>query len=338
MRATRSGMFQPIRNALAVFLGVIILGACGYVLLLGWPLFDALYMAVITVTTVGYLEVRPMDERGRALTIALALVGVGAFMYMITAVSNFVITGELRGYFGARRMQRRIDELRAHYVICGYGRMGAQVVSELAGLGCPLVVIDSSTDAVQRCVDAGYAALQGDAGDDEVLRSAGIVRARALVTAVDDDATNLMIVLSARTMNDKLFIVARCNVESTESKLRRAGANRVVWPYGVSGRRMAHMAVRPNVADFLELLSHDENLELWMEELSVQPASTLAGRSIKEAAIRERTGTIVVAMRRSDGRLIVAPPSETLIAAGDVVVALGTRDKLARLGELASAR
>ena len=334
MADAESGIAQRFTKPLVIFAAVVVFGALGYSMLEDMTFLEALYMAVITVTTVGYGEVRPLHHEGQVFTIILVLVGVGAFTYFATTVANYLIAGEIKGFLTRRKMEQRIRQLSDHFVICGYGRMGQQVAREFKRENQPLVVVEDAEDVVAQAIQAGHLALQGDAQNDEVLRSAGVERARGLVAVLDTDAANLMVTLSARGLSDKLFIVARTNSEMSQSKLIAAGADRVLFPHGLGGRRIAQMALRPNVVEFLEVVMHDEELELWLEEMTVGIESRLDGCAIGGANIRGSTGANVVALRQRTGKLLVAPTPETQTQAGDILVALGTRAQLAALRDL----
>jgi voltage-gated potassium channel len=327
----QSGIVQRFTKPVLLFAAVVVFGAFGYWWLEKMTPLDALYMAVITVTTVGFGEVHPLHHGGRVFTIILVLFGVGAFTYFATTVANYLIAGEIKGFLEWRKMQNKIEQLSSHFIICGYGRMGAQVAREFRREKQPLVVVERSDEVVAAAIQAGYLTLRGNAENDEVLRTAGIERARGLVAVLDSDADNLMVVLSARAMNEKLFIVARTNSEMSESKLVAAGANRVLFPHGLGGRRIAQMALRPNVVEFLEVVMHDEELELWLEELTVAIGSELDGRAVYEANIRGATGANIVAVRQRTGRLLAAPTPDIRLQAGDIIVALGTRAQLVAL-------
>lgn len=334
---SKENMVRRLVRSITAFALVIAGGAIGYYLLEranGWSFVDALYMSVITVSTVGLREVHELDESGRVFTIVLIIFGVGTFTYTVTSIGNYLIAGEIRGFLDQRRMEKAVQQVSDHFIVCGYGRMGTQIASEFRRAGCQLVIIDRDPDAVDAAREADFLVIQGDAGDDKTLNEAGIDRARGIVCSLEDDAMNLMITLSARALNEKLFIVARANVEHTESKLVTAGANRVLWPYGLSGRRMAQMALRPNVVEFLELVMHDEDLELWMEEFAVAFGSSLAGTAIGPARIREKTGATIVAIRQRTGKLHVGPAPSTVLNAGDIAIALGTRSQLNDLRKL----
>ncbi len=336
MRDRQSEVGRQIPPAVAAFVIIIAIGAVGYYLLeRGWSFVDALYMATITVSTVGLREVHEMGPGSRIFTMVLILFGVGAFMYLATALANYVIAGEMRGFWSQRRMNKKIAQLSEHYIVCAFGRMGSEVADEFNREGRPVVVIDTSEEALVRAVEAGLLVIEGDAKSDDILRQAGIERARGLVTCLDDDAGNLMVVLSARTMSEKLFIVSRTNLHDTTSKLLAAGANRVLWPYGLGGRRMAQMALRPNVVEFLEVVMHDEELELLLEELTIAIDSELQDVAIGASMIREKTGVMVVAIRQRTGKMLVAPSADTVLAAGDIVVTLGTREQLSQLHKMA---
>ncbi len=333
-------MRRLFRGVLAL-IAVVVLGAVGFYVLkhkTGWTAIDAVYMSITTVATVGLGDVSQLNQVDRVFTAGLVLFGVAAFTYTITSIGNYLIAGELQGFLQERRMEKKIEHLKDHYILCGYGRMGEQVADEFRREKTPFVVIDSSEAAAERAKAAGYLALVGDAGHDDILCQAGIERAVGLVTSIDTDAVNLMVVLSARAMNEKLLIVARANVRGTESKLLTAGANRVLWPYGVSGRRLAQMALRPHVVKFLEMVMHDEELELLLEELTVALGSPLDDCTIGNARIRDTTGATILALRQRDGRMTISPPPSTVLKAGDIMVALGTQEQLGKLRELAHGR
>jgi voltage-gated potassium channel len=330
---------RQMGRAALVFLSVAVLGACGYYIIEQpnhWSVLDAIYMSVITVSTVGFTEVHEPGPVGRVFTIFLILIGVGSFMYLATSVANYIIAGEMHGYWSQRRMEKTIAALSGHAIVCAYGRMGSQVADEFKREGRPVVVVDPHEEALVGAHEKGLLVVVGDAGNDDVLRQAGVERAHALVSCLDDDAGNLMVVLSARTLNEKLFIVARTNHHETTSKLMAAGANRVLWPYGLSGRRMAQMAMRPNVVEFLEIVMHDQELELLLEEVSIAIGSALADKTIGGADLRGQTGTMLVAVRQRTGKMLVAPAPDTVLSAGDIAVALGTREQLRRLRALAT--
>jgi voltage-gated potassium channel len=323
---------------LAVPVLVMLMGTAGFVALEGWSLADALYMTVITITTVGFLEVHPLSPVGRAFTSLLALGGVFTMFYAATTVIRAVVTGEIGGTLGRQRMERRLAEMSGHAIVCGYGRMGRLVCSEFSSLGMPFVIVDQQASLLAEFRDPHGIALTGDATDDHVLRKAGVERAKVLVTVAASDAANLYITMSARLLSEKLFIVARSEESEAEPKLVRAGANRVVSPYVIGGQRMALAVLRPNVMDFIELATRSDYMELQIEEVRIEPGSALAGRSLKDSRLRQDLGIIIVAIRKPDGAMVFNPESEVLMEAGNVLITLGHRDQLDRMEKLAGAR
>ena len=316
---------------------IILLGGVGYWIIEGWSWFDAFYMAIITVTTVGFAEVYPLSRVGRLFTAVLIVLGVAGITYAFSALTNYVIAGELGGILERRRMARGVNSLRDHFIVCGFGRVGHQVCVELMRERQPLVVVDANLPSIEQATSQGYPVVIGDAGDDQVLQEAGIERARGLVAALDSDATNLLVVLSARALNLDLYIVARANLEDTEAKLLRVGADRVISPYSLGGRRMALMLVRPDVVDCLDVVMHDETLELLLEDLTVGHGCTLDQYSIGEARIRKVTGANILGLKREEGKIVISPEASTVLYPGDVLIALGTRQQLEALAELVNA-
>jgi len=316
---------------------MLAVGTGGYMLIERWGFLDALYMAVITLTTVGYLEVHPLGQAGRAFTMAYLLAGVYSVFWAVTALIQAVVSGEIRGDFGRQRMQRRLAELRDHVIVCGLGRMGHLVCAEFSALGLPFVVIDREAVVLEGFHMAHGIALHGDATSDEVLRQAGVERARVLVTAAASDADNLYITMSARLLSERLFIVARAESEQADTKLLRAGASRVVSPYVIGGQRMAQAVLRPTVVDFIELATRSDHLELQIEETEVAAGSAIAEAQVRDSRLRQELGVIVVAIKKPDGRMLFNPAPEERIEPRDILIALGRRDQMDRLGALAAA-
>jgi voltage-gated potassium channel len=332
----------PLRRYVILILvpiALIVGGTAGYYFLEEpYTLFEALYMTVTTLTTVGYGELHPLSPHGRAFTIILLLVGVLTFFYTVTELVRVVISGEVQQLFGRRRMARSLAELKQHMIICGYGRMGRHVCSEFSRAGLPFVVIDRRAELLRDFDMPHGIALEGDATSDEVLKRAGVERARALVTVAASDADNLFITLSARLLNDKLFIVARAEGELAEQKLRRAGASRVVTPYAIGGAKVAMAVLRPAVVDFIELATRTEHLDLQIEETRIHEGSKLAGITLHASQLRQELGVIVVAIKKANGHLVANPPGDAVMEAGDTLIALGARQNLDRVDVLAGTR
>lgn len=321
---------------LGVSLGVIILlGSLGYVWLEGWSFLDALYMTVITLTTVGYGDLHPTTPASRLYTIVLILVGVGFMLYVITSLARVVVEGEIREVLGRRKLLKQIKKLHDHYIICGFGRIGEIIARQLKERGIPLVIIENNPDLAPVLEESGYYYILGDASKEEVLLEAGIERAKGLVAVVSSDAHNVFITLTARSLNPNLFIVARGAEPGSQQKLLRAGADRVESPYELGGRKMAQTILRPNVTTFIDLAMKEE-VELSMEEVVVTPGSPLVGLALKDSGIRQKLNIIVVAIKRASGEMLFNPNPGTQIFAGDTLIALGMRQSLDELEKIAA--
>ena len=307
-------------------------GVAGY-MLLGFSLLDAVYQTTITVTTVGFREVRPLSSAGKVFTIVLILLGVGTVLYTFTTLVEAVVEGQLLSR-GRRRMERQVAGLSGHVIVCGWGRVGRVIARYVAGGGQEVVVVDRDPD---RLAEVPHPTVQGDCTDDTVLVQAGIERCRVLVAALDTDADNLYVTLSGRTLRPDLFVIARARVEASEEKLRRAGANRVVNPQHIGGARMAAFALQPHVAEFLDVVMHDGSLQFRLEEVKVAPSSPLAGHSLRDSHIRDHTGALVLALRDGDGGFATNPDPSTVVQPGQVLIAIGTDEQLRRLVDAARA-
>ena len=312
--------------ALVAVLGI---GTLGYVLL-GFSVLDATYQAVTTVATVGFREVVPFGTAEKVFTIVLVLGGVGTTLYALGVVLESLLEGRLTGSFGRRRMDRKIVGTSDHVVVCGWGRVGRAVAATVTGHGGEVVVVDRDPD---RLAEQPFPYVLGDVTDDEVLDAAGVARARTLVAALDTDAANLFVTLSARALNPDLFIVARARVASTEAKLTQAGADRVVNPQSIGGARMAAFALQPHVAEFLDVVMHDGSLEFRLEEVQVPEGSPVAGASLRSAHLRDQTGALVLALRETDGRFTTNPGPDTVLERGQVLIAIGTSPQLEALAK-----
>lgn len=334
-RSPRPRLFDRFVPIVAGLLVLPAIGVAGYCWIEGWPVLDALYMTVITLSTVGYTEVHPMSSAGRIFTMGLIAGGGVLAAYALTQVAQIVFSGELRSSWVAQKRRRMLAELSQHFIVCGYGRVGRNVVTELQSEQLPFVVIEPQPEKVATVQESGALAVQGDAAVEGVLRQAGIERARGLVACAKTDADNVFIVLTARSLRPDLIIVARADVEESEAKLRRAGASRVILPYHITGRRMVTMLVRPDVADFLDEVSHTSGLELVLEQIQIAPTSPLAGLALAVAQARHDFDVTVLACKHADGQWNTRPHSETVVQPGCQLIALGTLPNLQKLLALA---
>jgi len=313
---------------------IVMGGTAGY-MALGLGFLDALYQTVTAVTTVGFREVGEFGAGEKVFTIALLVVGVGTALYTFGVLIEALVEGHFSDLVATRRMHRRINAMENHVIICGWGRVGRAIARSVENAGVDVIIVDRDP---HRLLQAPHPTVEGDISDDEVLRKAGIERAKVLVAALNTDADNLYVTVSGRALRPDLFIIARARNESSEVKLARAGADRVVNPQRIGGERMAAFAVQPHVAEFLDVVMHEENLEFHLEEFTVPAASPLAGQSLRETHIRDRTGALVLAVRQpSDGTFATNPAPETVIEPGSVLIAIGTTDQLSALSTLAGA-
>lgn len=314
----------------------MILGSIGFVWLEGLSFFDAFYLTVLSLTTVGYGDVVPVTRAGRLYTMVLVLSGIGLMFYIVTALARVVVEGEIKSALGKRKLLKHIKRLHGHYIICGFGRIGEIIARQLKERRIPLVIIENSAELVSTLEEAGYYFINGDATKEEVLLEAGIEKAKGLVAVVSSDANNVFITLTARSLNPNIFIVARGVEPGSEQKLLRAGADRVESPYELGGRKMAQTILRPNVTTFIEL-AMKEDVDLGMEEILVAPTSALVGLALKDSGIRQQLNTIVVSIKRASGEMLFNPSPGTQIFAGDTLIALGMRQSLEALERMAGA-
>jgi voltage-gated potassium channel len=323
-----------LRIATAMVVMVLVVGTIGY-WLLGLSLLDAVYQTVTTVTTVGFRELGEFGPAEQVFTMCLIVVGVGLVLYTFTLVVQVVVEGQLREIVGRRRMDRRIAGMTNHVVLCGWGRVGRAVAADLVDSGKEVVVIDSNPERVR---EIAFPVIVGDATLDSTLRAAGIERASTLVAALADDAANLFVTLSGRTLNPALFIVARAREEDSVGKLNRSGADRVVNPQELGAARMASFVVRPHVAEFVDVVMHERSMEFRMQEVEVPAGSPLAGQTLVDADLRQQAGVLVLALRDEQGAFHSNPDPMTAIRAGNVIIAVGTEADLDRLVTLVAGR
>jgi voltage-gated potassium channel len=317
-------------RAVAILVGVLVTGTVGYVLL-GMPLLDAVYQSVTTVTTVGFREVGEPTTGFRLFTIVLVLFGVGSVLYALSVLLESVVEGRITERFGRRRMERQLAQVGDHVIVCGWGRVGRAISAALAPGDLDVVVIDRDPE---RAASVTGLVVEGDATDDAVLEQAGIHRARALVAALNADADNVYVTLAARRVRPDLFIVARARVDTAEVLLQQAGANRVVNPQALGGARIAALVDQPHVADFLDVAMHDAGLEFRLAELTVHARSQVAGKSLRDAHLRDLTGALVLAVRSASGAFRTNPDPADVMDAGEVLIAIGTEAQLKGLRHL----
>ncbi len=314
-----------LRSWLLLVIATILLYTSLYVLWDGWSLSDALYMTVITLTTVGYKEVRELDEVGRIITMAGALSGAALIFGGVGIMAETLVADLTSGRRERRRMQQRVDAMSGHYIVCGFGRVGSTVARELRQSGREVVVLDVYPESVERARADGYAIVEGDATDDAILRLAGIERAAGLVASIDSDANNVYVVLSARTLNPGLFIVGRAAATSAEAKLQHAGADRIVSPYVMAGRRIAELATRPAVVDFIDAALSPAQVLFSIEQRRIEPGSAFDGRTVSELADR---GIFTLALVRGPHDLDPHPPRDRRLVAGDEIIVSASVDAL----------
>jgi voltage-gated potassium channel len=323
---------RKIIIALFIILLALAFGTVGYQVLLGWSWYDALYMTLITITTIGYKEVYPLNAEGRALTMLLIFFGVFGVLYAFTVMGQFIIEGQMRDLFRRKRMEKKAGSLSNHVIVCGFGRMGRIIAEELRSRKVPFVIIEKQPEIVRQIIDSGMNVIEGDATSDETLRTAGVERARAMVAVVESDAENLYLTLSARVLNKDCFILSRCSDDAAEEKLYRAGASKVISPYRIGARQMAEFIVRPNIMRFIEMAFEKGNIHLEIQELAVPPNSQLDGVTLLNSGLRQNYNVIVVGIRKKQSdTMVFNPPVDSNICSDDILILLGEPERMDRL-------
>ncbi len=310
---------------------VIIAGTTGYMYIEGWSLLDGLYMTVITISSIGFQEVHPLGNAGRVFTIFLVLIGFGVVGYVLITGSRMLIEGEVEKIITRRRSMRAIEKISGHFIVCGFGRMGAYVCHQFSARGIPFVIVENSPEAQLKIIDAAYHLVPGNATEEEVLMSANIKTARGLVSVLDSDASNVYVVLSARELNPNLEIIARAGEENAHKKLIRAGANRVISPYQVGGMRMVMGILKPEVMNFLEVAMDYRDMNIELEEVPIVHDSVYCGKSLVETDIRRDLNLIIIAIKKKYGKMLFNPGPGAIIEEGDMLIAMGERKSLAIL-------
>lgn len=320
----------------ALFFMLIVIGTAGYGLLLGVSFIDALYMTVITISTVGYQEVTEMTPAAKLFSIGLIFVSVGTVGYLISNIVSYFVEGDIKEGWLRRIMDTTINKMEGHFILCGSGETGLYIISQFQKQGVPFVVIDNDELVIDELKDRGAQFIVGDATHEEVLEKAGIHRAKGLIASLSKDSENVFVVLTARQMNEKLYIVSRAIEPSAHMKLRKAGANNTVSPNEIGGRRMAALMLRPSVISFLDAITHAGEVVLDLEDVEIHKESSLCGSLLKDAGIPEKTGLIILAIRKSEKEeLIFNPNSSVMLEPGDTMIVLGTEDQVTKLRVLA---
>jgi voltage-gated potassium channel len=326
---------RRLLTAVLLLLCVLLLGVVGYTVIEGWPLLDAVYMTVISITTVGFHEIQPLDNEGRIFTIFLILFGVGVAFYILTSLVATVIEGDLGMILGVRRMKGKIEALRDHYILCGFGRVGERIAREFTDRRIPFVIVDSNPGAIERAQKQDYLVVEGDASSDAALLEAGIERARCLLAASDSDSGNTYTTLTAKALNPRVFVVARVGQPASRTRTLRAGADRVISPYSIGGRRMALSALQPLVLEFMDTLATGRQGEQILAELEVSRESGLAGRTIEEC-FRTSPSATILGLQKPSGAIQVGPRGTTILELGDRLMVLGNETDLEALSRARS--
>lgn len=326
--------FRRLVIPVLLLIFVIVVAIVGYMYLEHFPFLDAVYMVVITLSTVGFREVHELNSSGKILTICVIIAGVGTVAYTVGQFIEIMLEGQIVGYRRRRNMEKKISELRDHYIICGYGRVGHEVAKSFKAQKIPFVVIDSKGETSAELNENGIPHIIGDASSDETLEAAGVKNAKGLVAASDSDVTNVFVTLSSRVLNPKLYIVARASFLESEKKLKKAGANRVISPYFIAGQRMATMVLRPVTVDFIDTVMRGDESEHNIEEVKVTRKSKLVGMSIGDAEIKTKTGSTILAVKKAEGSFELHPSAKTLLGAEDTLLVIGTASELHELESL----
>ena len=314
--------------------GLVFIGTGGYMYIEGWPFDDALYMTIITMATVGYGEVHQVSDMGRAFTMFVIVMGVGYFMYVVGLIVQFLVEDRIRVILGRRKLEIQIAKLKDHYIICGYGRIGRVLARYLTERYLNVVVIENDACRQEKMDEDGVLYLIGEATDENLLIKAGIKNAKGLLTAVATDADNVFLTLIAKQLNPNLFIVARAIQNTAKRTLLAAGAEKVISPYDLGARRMAHAILRPTVIKFLELAFTDDATDVQVEELRVRDSSRLLNVELKNSGIRRDLDLIILTIKKADGSMIFNPKADTRIEADDTLVVVGRAKSVIKLEQM----
>ncbi|MBN2041385.1 MAG: potassium channel protein [Spirochaetes bacterium] len=323
--------YKKITLSIALFTGTITFGTLGYYFFEHMSFFEAFYMTIITISTVGFGEIKPLSDIGRIITIIVISTGITFGAYTIGNIVRFIIEGELAETLGRKKLEKEITKLKNHYIICGYGRIGSLICTELETYNIDFVVIENDSTGIEQLIKDKYLYIAMDATSEEALIKAGIENAKGIITAVQSDADNVFITLTAKGIRPDIFVLSRASDEKSEIKLKRAGATRVVSPYLIGGKRMAQVIIRPTVVDFIDIAMMDKHLGLVMEETRIMEKSNLAGKNLIESNLRKDFGLIIVAIKKSTGEMIFNPTPQEKLNVNDVLVVLGKKEDLAKM-------
>jgi voltage-gated potassium channel len=329
---------RRLRNWIVILgSGVLLIltgGTLGFIWIEHYPPFDAFYMTLITITTVGYEELHPLSFWGRIFNSFLILFGVTMLLLAVGGMTQVIIELELTQYFGKRRTRKMIDKLHDHIIVCGFGRVGRGAAHELQRAGVPFLIVDKSEDRVEWAIRDGMLGVLADATDDETLRQAGVLHAKGLIATLQSDADNLFVILSAKALKPTLLVSARVASEQSEKKLRLAGADHVFAPYDMTGNRMAQVMLKPHVFQFIDFTTKNMGLDVGIEQFKVTASSEFASKSLSDSRIRSELGVIVLAIRKSDGRMLFNPPADAEIEGGDYLIVMGEAANLQKLEQM----
>ncbi|GBD88966.1 voltage-gated potassium channel Kch [bacterium BMS3Abin03] len=323
---------KHLRNAIAVLAFIILSGTFGFMIIEGWNFIDSIYMTIITITTTGFEEVHPLSKEGELFTIILVVSSFATVIYIGSIGIQILIESNI---FRRRKMYKKIEGLSDHYIVCGFGRMGNHICNELQNSNVSFVVIENNSDNFNTLDKLNYLYDTGDAANDATLLRTGIKKARGLVAVLSSDAENVFATLSAKSLNPNIFVVARAVEENSESKLLKAGADRVVKPYELGGVRMAEILLRPGVLDFIDVVVGKKNLDLQIEEITVKKGSSMHGKTLAELPLRKELNIIIVSIQNEErGIFIYNPKSDTIVDEGNKMIAIGERASLDKLKNL----
>ena len=322
---------SKLKITLVVLFTIFIIGTIGFNFIEGWSFIDSFYTTIITLTTVGYGDFAPRTAEGKIFAVFIIIFGVGTMLYAFGLISETVIEGRLRRLLGRGKLEKTIEKMHNHYIICGGGRIGFLICRELIAGKMPCVVIDNNPEVIQKAQDEGFICFRGDATQDKILIEAGIKRAKGIVCVLPSDAENLYVILTAKELNQQIYIISRSEEEESEHRLLRAGADRVMSPYTLGGVRMAMAILRPAMLDFIEITSRRQSLELRMEEISIPPGSQFIGKSLENSGIRQHYGLIIITVKKDSGKMIFNPLADYVIVEGDRLIAMGEDENVKKL-------